>query len=59
MLQHALWSRRAQGARKAGPGSIPLPEGIEVCCQPRRATLGRAAGQHQPASPSADTPVRL
>ena len=51
----ALWSRRARGARKAGPGSIPLPEGIEVCCRPSSATWGPAAGQHLPASPAAGT----
>ena len=30
-----LWSHRARRARKVGPGSRPLPEGIEVCCRPR------------------------
>ena len=28
-------SHRARGARKVGPGSRPLPEGIEVCCRSR------------------------
>ena len=41
------WSHRARGARKVGPGSRPLPEGIEVCCRPgapsSSAWLGAAA----------------
>ena len=54
-----LWSRRARRARKAGPGSRPLPEGIEVCCRPR-ARDRRPCCWPAPASfPICRHPVRL
>ena len=53
------WSRRARRARKAGPGSRPLPEGIEVCCRPR-ARDRRPCCWPAPASfPISRHPVRL
>ena len=37
-------SHRARGARKVGPGSRPLPEGIEVCCRSQPRDSGAWAG---------------
>ena len=34
------WSRHARRARETGPGSRPLPEGIEVCCRAERCDAG-------------------
>ena len=34
------WSHHARRAREAGPGSRPLPEGIEVCCRAERCDAG-------------------
>ena len=38
------WSHQARGARKVGPGSRPLPEGIEVCCRSQPRDSGAWAG---------------
>ena len=40
----AQWSHRARRARKVGPGSRPLPEGIEVCCRSQPHDSGAWAG---------------
>ena len=37
-------SHRARRARKVGPGSRPLPEGIEVCCRSQPHDSGAWAG---------------
>ena len=39
-----LWSHRARGARTMGPGSRPLPEGMEVCCRSQPHDSGAWAG---------------
>ena len=41
---HCPRSHRARGARKVGPGSRPLPEGIEVCCRSQPRDSGAWAG---------------
>ena len=53
------WSRHARRARETGPGSRPLPEGIEVCCRAERCNAGACCWPAPwPASPAAGTLVR-
>ena len=50
------WSRHARRARETGPGSRPLPEGIEVCCRAERCNAGSCCWPAPwPASPAAGT----